>query len=52
MKWYSVVKKNFFSIKVDDILFKGQSFGMCPKEGCTMTIDSGLTYMVVPPKID
>lgn len=49
MKWYPIVKKNFFTIKVDDILFKGKSFGICPKTGCLMTIDSGLTYMIVSP---
>lgn len=49
LKWYPVVKKNFFTIQVDDILFNGKSYGICPKQGCQMTIDSGLTYMVASP---
>ena len=50
MRWFPVQEKHFFSIKLDDILFDGKSYGLCkikPK-GCMLAIDSGLTYMGFP----
>ena len=49
--WFPVEHKTFMSIKMDDLLFNGQSFGFCGKNGadsCYMTPDTGLTYIVMP----
>jgi len=50
IKWHPVVKKHFFAIKLDDVLFNGKTYGLCKyhEGGCMMTIDSGFTYMGVP----
>ena len=53
LKWFPVTKQHFFAFKLDDLLFNGKSYGICKNrpEGCLMTIDSGLSYMVIPPYV-
>lgn len=50
--WFPVEHKTFLSIKMDDLLFNGQSFGFCGNKtsggNCYMTPDTGLTYVVMP----
>ena len=56
MNWYPVTKQTMFPMKMDDILFNGKSYGLCkptPERpmGCLLTIDSGTSYMLVPPSL-
>jgi hypothetical protein len=57
MKWYPLIEKTLYGIKIDDLLFNGTSTGMCAelkkvnKMGCVLALDSGSTYMSVPSKI-
>lgn len=49
MRWYPVVHKIMYDVKVDDILFNGKTIGLCKyPHNCTLTFDSGSTYMNVP----
>lgn len=50
IQWYPVIEKSMFGIKLDDILFDGKSYDLCKIKpgGCSLAIDSGLTYMSVP----
>lgn len=45
--------KKYLTMKIDDILFNGKSFGYCdnkgkPQDGCFLTADTGLSYFAVP----
>lgn len=48
MKWYNVVHKYFWSIKLDDIKLNGTSLGLCHKKECLITPDSGTSTMTFP----
>lgn len=47
--WYPIVNKNMYQIAIDDILIGNKSYGMCKDKNCTLALDSGTTFMSVPP---
>jgi hypothetical protein len=52
LKWYPVVLKNYFNVKLDDIKFNGKSSGICPKnQGCLAVVDSGSSTINFPTKM-
>lgn len=47
--WMNIVHQIMYDVKVQDILFNGKSIGLCKyPHNCTVTFDSGSTYMNVP----
>lgn len=43
LKWHPVVDKLFWSLKLDDIKYNGESLGVCKEKDCLVTPDSGTT---------
>ena len=49
LEWHPVISKEFWDIQLDEILLDGISLGICsPPNKCTMTPDSGTTFMTMP----
>jgi hypothetical protein len=46
--YHPVVRPEFWSIKLDEILYNGVSMNICSDRNCTMTPDSGTTFMTMP----
>lgn len=46
--WMPVLYKYMYGIRLDDVLVDGKSTGVCAKQKCLITMDSGTTYMSVP----
>lgn len=52
MLWYPVQFRYMYAIPLDDILINGRSLGVCGPNGikkdCTVTVDSGTSFMSMP----
>lgn len=48
LTWHKVVNPVFFAIKLQDVKIDGKSLGLCNKKDCTITPDSGTSYMSFP----
>lgn len=40
--------KYMYGVKLDDVLFNGESIGLCAERRCLITFDSGTSFMSVP----
>ncbi len=47
IRYYKVIDKYYWAIKLDDILLNGKSLGLC-KSGCTAVADSGTSLITGP----
>ena len=52
LNWHPVVKKLFWSVKLDDVKVGNVSTGFCtkPNSNCTVSPDSGTSLLTFPPK--
>jgi len=47
LKYYDVIDKYYWTIKMDDIKMNGKSLGLC-KSGCSAVVDTGTTLITGP----
>ncbi len=47
LKYYKVIDKYYWALKLDDILLDGKSTGLC-KEGCRVAVDTGTSLITGP----
>ena len=49
LRYYDVIDKYYWTIKLDDILINGKSLNLCDKElGCKVVLDTGTTLITGP----
>lgn len=48
LKWYPVVNKLFWSLKLDDVKYNNVSLGLCEHRDCMITPDSGTSTITFP----
>jgi hypothetical protein len=47
LKYYKVIDKFYWAIKLDDVLLNGKSLGLC-SDGCTAVVDTGTSLITGP----
>lgn len=48
IKYYPVIDQYYWTIKLKDILYNGQSVGLCPSNNCKIVVDSGTSLIAGP----
>jgi len=48
IKYYPLVRKDYWAVEADDILLDGKSVGFCDKNPCKLIFDTGTSMMTAP----
>lgn len=48
IKYYPLVREDYWAVEADDILLDGESVGFCDEAPCKLIFDTGTSMMTAP----